>query len=352
MDLNKGIIQQLKERQEAERSKVLIPLNLQLFARKIKIALSDGHGYLTAGKRTPDGYNENRFNEKVVQFLHEELIRCGFDVLLVAPTTADTPLKARTDAANNWGADAYIAIHYNALGSTWRSGEGGIETYHYPNSASGKAIATAVHNEVIKGTPLRNRGVKSANLHEVRESNMPAALLELGFMDIQREADLMKSEAYQRECAQEVAIGLCKYFNVAYVPAISTPTPSPVDGEIGVFTVGVSQLNVRQAPDLNAKIVQVIKQGEAYKVWGVSGHWYNVGNGWVSNSGGKYGTFTPAPPKPTPPSPTAPTAPSGDVYRVIVDGKQVGAYSNDSNIVAQAKKAIEGGAKNIELQKV
>lgn len=262
---------------------------------KIKVALSDGHGYLTAGKRTPDGFNENKFNEKVVGFLKTELERCGFEVLLLAPTTEDTPLKERTDKANRWGADVYVAIHYNALGDKWRTGEGGIETYYYPNSKSGQALASAIHKEVIKGTHLRDRGVKSANLHEVRESHMPAALCELGFMDIKREAELMKSKDYQLECAQEVARGICNYTKVKYIE-VKTDRPP-------------------------------VKKPEAPK--------------------------KPAQPvKPTEPKEPVKTAPKEDIHRITVDNIVVGAFAQDSNIVAQAKKAIDSGAKNIKIELV
>lgn len=75
------------------------------------IALDDGHGLGTAGKRTPyipsigRKIRENEFNERVTIFLKMELERCGYRTLLTAPTDADTPLKTRTDAASEflWG---------------------------------------------------------------------------------------------------------------------------------------------------------------------------------------------------------------------------------------------------------
>lgn len=193
-----------------------------------KIMLSDGHGVATPGKRTPDGYNENKFNEAVVNFLEPELERCGFLVKQAAPTDSDTPLKTRTDLSNSWGADIYVAVHYNALADKWRDGEGGIETYHYPTSAKGKELATAIHKQLMKGTKMKDRGVKGGNLHEVREPNAPAALVEAGFMDIKREADLMKSAAYQKECAVEIAKGICDYFGVTYkAEEVEKPVSKP-----------------------------------------------------------------------------------------------------------------------------
>lgn len=147
------------------------------------IALDDGHGANTPGKRSPiipelgRAIRENEFNKSVVNLLDQELKRCGFRTLLVAPTDEDTPLVTRTALANRNKADAYISVHYNAGGGS------GVEIYCYPGSAKGKKLAQLIHKHVKGGTPQRDRGVKSANFHVLRETKMPAVLIEYGFMD-------------------------------------------------------------------------------------------------------------------------------------------------------------------------
>jgi N-acetylmuramoyl-L-alanine amidase len=182
------------------------------------IALDDGHGATTAGKRTPNipgigVIKENTFNRAVVNHLHVELKRCGFQTLLVAPTDADTPLATRTAIANRNKADAYISVHYNAGGGS------GIETFYYPGSGQGQKLANAVHKYVIQGTAQKNRGVKTGNLHVVRETTMPACLIEYGFMDDPGlvEARRMIDPKFQKECAVETAKGICEYFGVKYI---------------------------------------------------------------------------------------------------------------------------------------
>lgn len=208
---------------------------------KKKVMTSAGHGPKTPGKRTPDGYNEHKFNEAVVDQLNIELERCGFDVKQANLATTDTPLNTRTNLSNSWGADIYVAVHYNALADKWRDGEGGIETYHYPTSTKGKKLATAIHKQLMKGTKMKDRGVKGGNLHEVREPNAPAALVEAGFMDIKREADLMKSTDYQKECAQEIAKGICDYFNVEYKPeVVKEPASKPATVSKPTSTAGTT----------------------------------------------------------------------------------------------------------------
>ncbi|ARI77792.1 N-acetylmuramoyl-L-alanine amidase [Halobacillus mangrovi] len=193
----------------------------------ILIALDDGHGMNTAGKRTPfipelgRSIKENEFNRAVVRILRQELERCGFATLLVAPTDEDIPLVKRTDLANVRKADIYVSIHYNAFdGSFSGQNPSGIEIYVYPgnlNAESGK-LATAVGKYLRQGTKQNWRGIKEADFHVLRETNMPAILTENGFMDNKEEALLMINESFQREVAVEHAKGICEYFNVSYIP--------------------------------------------------------------------------------------------------------------------------------------
>jgi N-acetylmuramoyl-L-alanine amidase len=191
-------------------------------ANDFLIALDDGHGMETPGKRTPPipqlggrVIKENEFNRAVVNYLDAELKRCGFRTLLVAPTDEDTPLRVRTDKANAAGADFYISCHYNAGG-----GEG-LETFHYPGSATGKRAAEIIHKHLMNsGVYRKNRGVKSANFHVLRETKMPAVLVEYGFMDDPGldEAAQMIDPKVQKAFAVATAKGICEYFGVSYVP--------------------------------------------------------------------------------------------------------------------------------------
>jgi N-acetylmuramoyl-L-alanine amidase len=202
----------------------------------VKIALDDGHGMQTAGKRTPyipelgRFVHENEFNKAVVNYLDIELKRCGFETLLVAPTDYDTPLAARTNLANSKRADAYISIHYDAVDAKF-DGEGkdpeGHTVFVYlgqKDKGSGK-LAECVLKYLNQGTPQKNRGIKEADFQVLRETNMIAILSENGFMDNKKEALWMVDPKFQKEVAIEHAKGICEYFGVAYKGAVvNTPT--------------------------------------------------------------------------------------------------------------------------------
>lgn len=207
-------------------------------AKKI-IAISDGHNINTDGKRTPkyqkpypdsyydDGYiRENEFNHPTKEFLKLEINRqTNMQALDVSPERIGTTLEERVQRTNTNNADIFIAIHYNALNSTWRTNtinDGGIETFHYPGSVNGQKLANKVHAQLIKGTVFKDRGIKSADFYVLHYTNCPAILCECGFMDVLREANLMLEMQYQKECAVEICKGICDYFNVKYVAEQNT----------------------------------------------------------------------------------------------------------------------------------
>lgn len=186
----------------------------------IIIALGDGHGINTAGKRTPTLDNglimkENEFNRVVIKYLNELLIKRGFKTVLVAPTDEDTLLSQRVKIANDAKADIYISVHANASKDGWDSANG-IETYCYKFGGEGEKLAKSVHAQLIKGSPQRDRGVKEGNFYVLKETKMPAILTENAFMNNKDEVKLLLSDEYRKECAKETYQGICDYYKIEY----------------------------------------------------------------------------------------------------------------------------------------
>jgi N-acetylmuramoyl-L-alanine amidase len=200
----------------------------------VKIGLDDGHGIGTPGKRTdviPElgrQVQENEFNREVVKYLDAELKRSGFQTVLTAVGDSDVPLATRVKIANDNKVDLFISIHFNALtGSFATSKAEGFSAHVYKGQlgrTSGQFAKIAVA-KLAMGTQQKNRGVVEQDLYVTRETNMPAVLFELGFMDNLREARLMLNVAFQKECAREIAQACCQFYGVGYVPE---PVPKPV----------------------------------------------------------------------------------------------------------------------------
>ena len=269
-------------------------------ANKYLIALDDGHGMNTPGKRTPpltkdlyiDGklvrkkgevIKENEFNRAVVKYLAEALKRCGFDVLLVAPTDEDTPLSTRVSRANNANADAYVSKHYNALGSRWQTKAKGLVTIiHYNHQSKAKVLANNVHEELWKlhsNHNCTNYGVRTDtdisgySLYVLRNTKMPAILTESGFMDNMTEAVDMLDTNFQQADAEATCKGICKAFGVTYVkPNEEETTCKEKDVEVNtdikyVRVIYDGLLNLRKCPSWNDDAISgTAKKGEVFTV--------------------------------------------------------------------------------------
>ncbi len=178
-----------------------------------KIALNAGHGLNTAGKRCLKAIDNNEtrewsLNSRICNKIEEKLkAYSGYELIRLDDTTGktDVALKTRTDKANKFGADFYLAIHHNA-GINGKSG-GGVIAIVYKSIKDGTVTnewQKALYNKIIEKTGLKgNRSVplQKQDLHEVRESSMPAVLLECGFMDSTVDTPIILTEAYAEKVA-------------------------------------------------------------------------------------------------------------------------------------------------------
>ena len=293
-------------------------------ANKYLIALDDGHGMETPGKRTPkllqdlyiDGklvrrkgevIKENEFNRAVVKYLEKALKRCGFNVLLVAPTDKDTPLQKRVSLANSSNADAYISKHYNAVGDKWQSRIKGLVTIvHYNSQGKTKVLAKNVHDELWKLHKDHNctnygvgkdKDISGFSLYVLRHTNMPAILTESGFMDNIEEAKYMLDPKFQKADAEATCKGICKTFGVTYVKPdegfISDEKDEEVSTDVKYVKVIVDELNVRNCPSWeDSAVVDTVKKGEVFtvnkKLKVGSGYMYKLKSGLYITASSKY----------------------------------------------------------------
>lgn len=181
-----------------------------------KIAINAGHGLYTSGKRClksidPNETREWSLNSRIVSKVIERLQNYeGYELLRIDDPTGQTdiPLKTRTDKANKWGADFYLAVHHNA-GIAGGSG-GGITVFTYLDNKidqNTRDWQKALYNALIAHTGLKgNRSVPTAhsNLHEVRETRMAAVLIENGFMDSTTDTPIILSEDFANKSADAI----------------------------------------------------------------------------------------------------------------------------------------------------
>ena len=197
----------------------------------VKIAWCAGHGLNTAGKQTPDGEKEWKFNDIVGLSFQNEINKYQNVELkrMDDPTgKTDVSLKTRTEGANKWGADYYISFHHNANTSKWGTWTG-VETFTYTNpQAKSIALAKAIHPSLVKGYGLKDRGIKQGNLHIVRETKMPAILVEGGFMDSTIDIKVLRDSNKLKNVGVLIAQALAKHLSLKLKIVETTKTVKTV----------------------------------------------------------------------------------------------------------------------------
>ena len=185
----------------------------------VRIVLDAGHGLNTLGKRSPDDEREWSFNEAVLRATQRELaLYEDVQLLRVDDPTGhvDVPLATRTSRANAWKADVYLSFHHNANTGKWGSW-GGVETFTmdapHANPTSVE-IATFIQPLVVTAMNLRDRGVKKKNLHVLRETHMPAVLIEGGFMDSRTDINALRDASRLRAQGIAVANAIVTYYRL------------------------------------------------------------------------------------------------------------------------------------------
>lgn len=248
---------------------------------KFKVAVDAGHGSKTAGKRTPDGYREHWINVACASFCEQALRRCGIDVLRVAwddnnaKDDEDVALSVRQKLIKANHCNASVSFHANAAGSSGWSDANGVETLisdKYP--ADSRNLANIVQNYLVKGTPQKNRGVKTQSLAMCNCNALgtkAAILVEIGFMTSKAEADLMKTDRFCKEQAEEVAHGICDYLGVKYITSggsvVSGIVEQAKNTPIGYLVkINTDTLNVRAGAGTSYPIVTTVKRGQVYTI--------------------------------------------------------------------------------------
>ena len=213
---------------------------------KYLVAIDAGHGMHTEGKQSVpmskdlyiDGelvrakgkiIKENEWNRGVSEYLAVALKRCGIDTMYTADMTGktDIPLSTRAKKANKYGADILISNHYNAIGSCakWQTKCKGLLVLRTKNCSNNsiklgklavKHLEKDIDYEYSYGL-MRDVDMSGFTLAILRQTNMPAILIEYGFMDYEKEAKLMLDKKHQEKCAEAVAKAVCEYFGVTYI---------------------------------------------------------------------------------------------------------------------------------------
>jgi len=212
-----------------------------------RVVIDAGHGGKDPGAIGRGGLKEKDVTLDVARRLKKKLQSSGIEVVLTRDSDEFVSLRERAKISDSSGADFFISIHANAARSKWVSG---IEVFYLAESIddnlrSAKAaknhkldifdkysgqntetilwhlvlrenrrssieLAQFASNSLSKKLSQRNRGEKPARFY-VLKTNLPAILIEVGFISNSREEKRLRDSSYKNNIAQAISEGLLQY---------------------------------------------------------------------------------------------------------------------------------------------
>jgi N-acetylmuramoyl-L-alanine amidase len=174
----------------------------------MKVCIDPGHGGTDPGAIGEDPFvlKEKDVNLSISLFLKKELETKGHTVFLTRDTDIDVSLSARAKFANQKDADIFISIHCNSFANN--SAEG-IETWIFSGSNAGRKLAEPVQKSLAATFPNhKDRGIKEANFQVLRETKMPAILIECEFISNPTKLKFLADKDNQAKIAQAIALAI------------------------------------------------------------------------------------------------------------------------------------------------
>lgn len=150
--------------------------------------------------------------------VQEFLTRWGYSTYMTRKNDVFIPLLDRVKLAEKHDCELFVSIHYNSTPKPTKAR--GIEVYYFggknkeketPRIAQSKLLAKCVLSRMVPVSSTPSRGIHHGNFCVIRETTMPAVLIEGGFLSNQEEAKKLKSPHYVRFLAWSIAKGIDDY---------------------------------------------------------------------------------------------------------------------------------------------
>ncbi|ESA38077.1 n-acetylmuramoyl-l-alanine amidase [Leptolyngbya sp. Heron Island J] len=174
---------------------------------EVLIMIDPGHGGRDPGAVGRNGLLEKEINIFIARRLQSTLEQRGYRAALTRTQDVEVDLQPRVDIAERANATIFVSIHANAI-SLSRPEVNGLETYYF---STGRNLARAIHSSVLRSTDLRDRGVRQARFYVLRNTSMPAVLVETGFVTGREDATRFQSTAAREQIADAIAQGIIDY---------------------------------------------------------------------------------------------------------------------------------------------
>lgn len=177
------------------------------------IMIDPGHGGHDSGA-VGHGYAEKTATLAISRYAKQYFDASPFQVKMTRTGDYFVGLSERARMANNLNASMFISVHINSASNPNATG---LEAYHFKtsNAAStpkARVLTAYMQNRMLEAWPLRNRGVKAANFAVLRETRMPATLLEAGFINNKNDNYYIRTPQQQQKMGRAIYLGALDYY--------------------------------------------------------------------------------------------------------------------------------------------
>ena len=179
---------------------------------KFSVVIDPGHGGPDPGAIGIGGIRETDVVLDVSKIVKKILSEKGIKVILTRKNEVDLDLPPRVSFANRSDADIFVSIHANASRGK-RKDINGLETFYY-RGWRGRSLAKRIQKQILRVSPgSPDRGVKQGRYYVIKNTRMPAVLVEIGFLTGRLDARRLEKNTHRKRIAYAIAKGIIEYLS-------------------------------------------------------------------------------------------------------------------------------------------
>lgn len=183
-------------------------LRLPKVSRNVTVMIDPGHGGSDPGTLT-EKTNEKDVTLAIARYVKMYLDEAKVNVLFTREDDSTMDKYARAELANQKNVDLFVSIHCNFLED--RTDVSGIETYYLEGALDGETLAKLIHQDVLRITNANDMHLRTNDFVVIRETNMPAVLIETGYLSNKEDEKGLCDAQYQQKLAYGIAQGIIEY---------------------------------------------------------------------------------------------------------------------------------------------
>jgi len=179
---------------------------------KFSVVIDPGHGGPDPGAIGIGGIRETDVVLEVSKIVKKLLHEKGVKAKLTRKKEVDLDLPPRVSFANSTDADIFVSIHANASRGKRRD-INGLETFYF-RGWRGRLLAKRIQKQILRVSPgSPDRGVKQGRFYVIKNTRMPAVLVEIGFLTGRLDSRRLEKTTHRKRLAYAIAKGILEYLS-------------------------------------------------------------------------------------------------------------------------------------------